>query len=83
MKINHIIKPAKTINRFGNARLIRGENGEYALVGGSDGDYTEAKEWVSLFAHDIAFSRAMKRQQPLPSGTEDWRCAQTTENLLQ
>lgn len=62
MKMNHRIKSAKIINRFGNAWLIRGANGKYALVGGSDGDYTEAQEWVSLFAHDIVFSRSVKRQ---------------------
>jgi hypothetical protein len=28
-------------------------------------DYTEAKEWVSLFAHEIVFSQPMKgRQDP-------------------
>lgn len=63
MKMNCIFKSAKIISRFGNAWLIRGANGKHALVGGSDGDYTEAKEWVSLFAHEIIFSRSVKRQQ--------------------
>lgn len=63
MKMNRIIKSAKIINRFGNGWLIRKASGKHALVGGSDGDYTEAKEWVSLFAHDIVFSRSVKRQQ--------------------
>jgi len=56
MKMERFTKLAKIVNRFGNAWLIRGANGENALVGGTDGDYTEAKEWVSLFAHDIVFS---------------------------
>ena len=65
MKMNCIIKPARILLRFGRARLIRGEDGKYELVGGSEGDYTEAKEWVSLFAHEIVFSRPMKRRQHL------------------
>lgn len=57
MKINYIIKTVTIINRFGNAWLIRGANGKHALVGGGIWDFTEAKEWVSLFAHDIVFIR--------------------------
>ena len=57
MKINYFSTTAKIISRFGNAWLIRRADGKHELAGGSDGDYTAAKEWVSLFAHDIAFSR--------------------------
>jgi len=65
MKINYIIKTKSIINRFGNAWLIRGADGKNALVGGTASDFTEAKEWVSLFAHDVVFSRPVKlRQQP-------------------
>jgi hypothetical protein len=41
MKIRHICN--KIINRFGKAWLIRRANGKHELVGGSDGDYTEAR----------------------------------------
>ena len=56
-----LIHTRRIINRFGNAWLIRSESGKHELVGGSDDDYTAAKEWVSIFAHDIVFSRAEKR----------------------
>ena len=63
MKINYIIKTKSIINRFGNAWLIRGSDGKTALVGGNASDFTEAKEWVSLFAHEVVFSRPVKRAQ--------------------
>jgi hypothetical protein len=45
------------------AWLIRGSNGKTALVGGNASDFTEAKEWVSLFAHDAVFSRPVKQKK--------------------
>ena len=67
MKINtigkRIVNTAKVINRFGNAWLIRRTNGRHELIGGTAGDFTAAKEWASLFAHDIVFSRPVKREQ--------------------
>ena len=67
MKIKNIAKrivnTAKVINRFGNAWLIRRANGRHELIGGTDGDFTAAKEWASLFAHDVVFSRPVKREQ--------------------
>jgi hypothetical protein len=53
----------KIINHFGNALLVQRTDGKHELVGGSDGDYTAAKEWVSLFAHEIVFTRSVKRRQ--------------------
>jgi len=66
MKLNCIISsPAKILNRFGNAWLIKRVDGKHELVGGSEGDFTEAKEWVSLFAHEVVFSRPEKpRSKP-------------------
>jgi hypothetical protein len=67
MKARHIctnmINPWKIINHFGNALLVRRIDGKHELVGGSDGDYTAAKEWVSLFAHEIVFTRSVKRRR--------------------
>jgi hypothetical protein len=63
IKLNCVINTGKIVNRFGNALLIKRSGGKHELVGGSDRDYTEAKEWVSLFAHEIVFSRKIKRQQ--------------------
>ena len=51
----------KIINHFGNSLLVQRTDGKHELVGGSDGDYTAAKEWVSLFAHEIVFNRSVKR----------------------
>jgi dissimilatory sulfite reductase (desulfoviridin) alpha/beta subunit len=58
-----IVNTAKVINRFGSAWLIRRANGRHELIGGTVGDFTAAKEWASLFAHDIVFSRPVKREQ--------------------
>ncbi len=58
-----IVNTAKVINRFGNAWLIRRANGRHELIGGTDSDFTAAKEWASLFAHDVVFSRPVKREQ--------------------
>jgi hypothetical protein len=67
MKMNCLIKPARILNRFGQAPLIQRADGKHELLGGSEEDYTEAKEWVSLFAHEIVFSQPMKRRQDLNS----------------
>ena len=34
---------------FGNARLVKRLNGKFELLGGTDADRTDAKEWCSLF----------------------------------
>jgi hypothetical protein len=41
---------------FGTARLVKFLDGKYELSGGSDEDRTEAKEWISLFCHEIVLS---------------------------
>jgi hypothetical protein len=56
-------QPCKIINRFGNALLVQHTGRKNELVGGSDGDYTAAKEWASLFAHEIVFTWSVKRWQ--------------------
>ncbi|HWY29279.1 MAG TPA: hypothetical protein VNX46_00910 [Candidatus Acidoferrum sp.] len=64
MKALHIfINPWRIINHFGNALLVQRFDGKHELLGGSDGDYTAAKEWVSLFAHEIVFTRSVKRRR--------------------
>ena len=55
--LNHTIKQGRILSRFGRAWLIQRADGKYELVGGSDRDHTEAKEWISLFAHEVVFSR--------------------------
>ena len=54
---------SRNFNRFGNAWLIKRADGKHELVGGNAGDFTGAKEWVSLFADEIVFNRPVKQQQ--------------------
>ena len=63
MKMNCIINPARILNRFGKAWLIKRANRKHELVGGTADDCTEAKEWASLSAHEIVFTRPVKRRQ--------------------
>ena len=60
MKLNHSLTPhtsGRLVQQFGEAKLVRRPDGKYELIGGSSADVAEAKEWVSLFAHEIVFSR--------------------------
>jgi len=38
---------------FGQARLVRKLDGKIELVGGSHQDRLAAREWISLFWHDV------------------------------
>ena len=49
---------SRVIQQFGEARLVRHHNGKHELIGGDTADLATAREWVSLFAHDIVFSRS-------------------------
>ncbi|MGC9943393.1 MAG: hypothetical protein ABSE48_16320 [Verrucomicrobiota bacterium] len=60
MKLNHakVNRPrGRIIREFGEAKLVRQPDGKHELIGGSTAEVAEAKEWVSLFAHEIVFSR--------------------------
>ena len=46
---------------FGTARLVRNQNGRHELVGGTADDYAAAREWCSLFAHEVVFTSAPRR----------------------
>jgi hypothetical protein len=65
MKLNCVINTGKIVNRFGKAWLIKRADGKHELVGGSDSDFSDAKEWVSLFAHEIVFSRPRGNRHPV------------------
>ncbi|HYG34356.1 MAG TPA: hypothetical protein VEC99_06205 [Clostridia bacterium] len=43
------------IATFGQAKLVKYLDGKLELKGGSNEDRTAAKEWISLFMHDIVF----------------------------
>lgn len=37
---------------FGQARLVKRLDGKLELLGGTDGDRTAAREWISMFFHE-------------------------------
>jgi hypothetical protein len=41
------------IARFGEASLIKKPEGSHVLAGGSRNDRSEAREWISLFMHEV------------------------------
>jgi CheY-like chemotaxis protein len=51
----------RVVASFGDADLIRHDNGRWELRGGSPTDQAEAREYCSLFQHEATFARA-----PLP-----------------
>jgi hypothetical protein len=65
--MNCIINPARILNRFGKAWLIKRANGKHELVGGTADDCTEAKEWASLSAHEIVFTQSVSREAGAPA----------------
>jgi hypothetical protein len=54
-------RPTRVIARFGVAQLIQNETGKLQLDGGSFSEYTEAKEWVSMFMHEAILSENRSR----------------------
>ena len=49
-------RPFTFIASFGAARLFERPDGGAELQGGGDPERTEAKEWISLFAHELGLS---------------------------
>ena len=49
------------IAAFGTARLVRNQNGRHELIGGTADDHAAAREWCSLFAHEVVFTSAPRR----------------------
>lgn len=62
MKLNRITclqrKEHELIATFGDARLVRKLDGRHELIGGTPDDLAAAREWCSLYAHDLVFSSA-------------------------
>ncbi len=67
----------KVIARFGAAKLMKTPDSGHELVGGSDEDQAEAREWASLFCHEAVIRRvtasgsARKCPCPLNSKREE------------
>jgi hypothetical protein len=57
MKLIHAVtnRITRTVLHFGEAKLVRDANGCHELIGGTVSDLVTAKEWVSLFAHEMVF----------------------------
>jgi hypothetical protein len=57
MKLTHYLSVFKdegeVIARFGDSKLIKRLDSKYELRGGSEKDRTAAREWISLFMHDV------------------------------
>ena len=49
------LKQEETVARFGAARLVRRDGGRHELIGGSPADHFAAREWCSLFHHELVF----------------------------
>jgi len=43
----------EVIASFGLAQLVKYQDGRYELRGGSKEDRLAAKEWISMFCHDV------------------------------
>ena len=50
----------ETIAVFGGARLVKKLDGKIELLGGSAEDRAAAREWCSLFMHDVVFACASR-----------------------
>ena len=55
----------RTIQSFGQARLVRHVNGQHELIGGTRSDFIAAKEWISLFGHEIVLSHPANTRRVL------------------
>ena len=51
----------EVIAAWGEAKLVKYLDGKLELVGGSAGDHTAAKEWLSLFWHEAVPDRQRAR----------------------
>ena len=72
LKTSDWLKPPEEelIAGFGEARLVRRLDGKFELRGGTPGDRTAAKEWISLFMHE-AVPRIPGWGSPQPSHVTD------------
>ena len=61
MKLNFIFRKLVSAERivqwFGEARLVQRADGRHELIGGTRADLAAAREWISLFGHDIVLSK--------------------------
>ena len=46
----------ETLVAFGTARLVKKQDGRHELIGGTADDHAAAREWCSLFHHELVFT---------------------------
>jgi hypothetical protein len=68
MKLNNTndaqgFETVRTIARFGQALLVKTQNGHYQLRGGTERDWLEAREWISLFMHEAVPSMVAQAER--------------------
>jgi hypothetical protein len=49
------------IAAFGTTCLVKKSDGLHELIGGTVDDHADAREWCSLFAHEVVFTSAPRR----------------------
>lgn len=62
MKLRHLVetesqRKGRVIAQFGRATLIQPRKGKWLLQGGTREDHSEAREWISLFMHEVVVQR--------------------------
>jgi hypothetical protein len=61
---------ARLITTFGEGQFVRHIDGRYELIGGTAEDHADARDWCSLFALDVVFTRAARVVQPIGFAVE-------------
>ncbi len=73
MKLRHLVNGVRNegevIARFGEAALIRERDGKWQLRGGSRDDQLTAKEWISLFMHEVVVQINRTTDHPVAGKT--------------
>jgi hypothetical protein len=62
--LRNIINTDRIIQWFGEARLVQHADGRYELIGGTRADLIAAREWISLFGHDIVLGKPANTRRP-------------------
>ena len=56
---------SETLAAFGTAQLVKTPDGRHKLIGGTADDQTAAREWCSLFAHEVVFTSAPRQNHAI------------------
>jgi len=56
VSLSAFVASCEIIAVFGMARLVKKTDGRHELIGGTRDDHAAAREWCSLFDHELVFS---------------------------